>query len=139
MGNSRSKRSGSKSRSSSSSSSSSFSSGSRSTRGGHYLAFPSSLYDASSWDRKDLSRMVLGGEIAPLIPGSDDELLDLRIPLECPICFLYYAECAVNVTACCSKPICSECYLSINGTTDVSSSRPKQKQKQTKQLKKQHK
>ena len=27
------------------------------------MAFPSSLYDASSWDRKDLSRMVLGGEL----------------------------------------------------------------------------
>lgn len=30
---------------------------------------------------------------------------------ECPICFMHYQ--GVNHTVCCSKPLCTECYLQV--------------------------
>jgi hypothetical protein len=37
---------------------------------------------------------------------------------ECPICFLRYA--AVNCSACCKKPLCSECYFQVKSPKGTS-------------------
>jgi hypothetical protein len=79
----------------------------------HHLWEEKGMYPNIQWSSKDLQTMVLNGNFAPLIPGSDDPIPDERILSECPICFLYYSECAVNVASCCSKPMCSQCYCSV--------------------------
>ena len=77
------------------------------------------MYPNIQWTKKDLKTMVLNGNIAPLISGCDDPIPNERILSECPICFMYYSECAVNVASCCSKPMCSQCYCSVQVSPDA--------------------
>ena len=85
----------------------------------HHLWQQTEMYPNTKWNQKDLQRVVTNGTIAPLIPGSDDPIPNERILSECPICFMYYAECTVNVASCCAKPMCSQCYCSVQTSPEA--------------------
>ena len=85
----------------------------------HHLWQQTEMYPNTEWNQKDLQRVVTNGTIAPLIPGSDDPIPNERILSECPICFMYYAECTVNVASCCAKPMCSQCYCSVQTSPEA--------------------
>ncbi|XP_073000209.1 E3 ubiquitin-protein ligase GW2-like [Typha latifolia] len=69
---------------------------------------PQGLYQHLNIDEKKLRKLVLYSKIAPCYPGKDDCAPDLE---ECPICFLYYPS--LNRSVCCSKSICTECFLQV--------------------------
>lgn len=97
------------------------------------------LYPSCPWDLKVVRRLVVERKIAPRFPGR--EAADGAFSQECPICFMvrptytveidggvelgtlvltvcggwlaqYYPG-NLNVSSCCKKPICSECYLQM--------------------------
>mmetsp|Transcript_13466 Transcript_13466/g.24149 ORF Transcript_13466/g.24149 Transcript_13466/m.24149 type:complete len:418 (-) Transcript_13466:456-1709(-) len=64
------------------------------------------LYPTCKWDAKTVKHMVSHRELAPLNVGSEEDEGE-----ECPICCLNYP--ALNTSACCEQPICTECFLQI--------------------------
>ncbi|CAH0489485.1 hypothetical protein KXD40_004028 [Peronospora effusa] len=71
---------------------------------------PTGLYGSCPWELKMARRLILERKLAPRIPGKETKEGDFS--LECPICFMFYPE-ILNMSSCCNKPICSECYLQI--------------------------
>ncbi|TDH66904.1 hypothetical protein CCR75_008505 [Bremia lactucae] len=71
---------------------------------------PTGLYPTCPWEHKAARRLILERKLAPRFPGQ--EAKEGFFTLECPICFMFYPG-NLNVSSCCSKPICSECYLQI--------------------------
>ncbi|TYZ63365.1 hypothetical protein PybrP1_000649 [[Pythium] brassicae (nom. inval.)] len=71
---------------------------------------PTGLYPSCPWELKAARRLILEKKIAPRFPGC--EAKESGFTQECPICFMYYPG-NLNVSTCCKKPICSECYLQI--------------------------
>ncbi|XP_031480910.1 E3 ubiquitin-protein ligase GW2-like [Nymphaea colorata] len=59
-------------------------------------------------DYKKLRRLIRAGKLAPCFPGQDEQSPDLD---ECPICFYYFPS--LNRSRCCSKSICTECFLQM--------------------------
>ncbi|XP_044951178.1 E3 ubiquitin-protein ligase GW2 isoform X2 [Hordeum vulgare subsp. vulgare] len=73
---------------------------------------PQGLYEHRDIDQKKLRKLILEAKLAPCYPGADDAAgADLE---ECPICFLYYPS--LNRSKCCSKGICTECFLQMKPT-----------------------
>nr|AFU88754.1 GW2-A [Triticum aestivum] len=73
---------------------------------------PQGLYEHRDIDQKKLRKLILEAKLAPCYPGADDAAGgDLE---ECPICFLYYPS--LNRSKCCSKGICTECFLQMKPT-----------------------
>ncbi|CAM9764442.1 unnamed protein product, partial [Chrysoparadoxa australica] len=73
---------------------------------------PTGLYDSCPWDDKVVRKWILDGKVAPRFPSTDAEReLNTSTYEECPICFLTYE--GVNLTVCCRKAICTECYLQV--------------------------
>lgn len=80
---------------------------------------PQGLYELRDIDHKKLRKLILDSKLAPCYPGDDDGCtLDLE---ECPICFLYFPS--LNRSKCCTKGICTECFLQMKPTH---SARPSQ-------------
>ncbi|KAG6611283.1 ring u-box domain-containing protein [Phytophthora cinnamomi] len=71
---------------------------------------PTGLYPSCPWELKAARRLVVERKIAPRFPGR--EAKEGCFSLECPICFMFYPG-SLNMSSCCNKPICSECYLQI--------------------------
>ncbi|CAH0516804.1 unnamed protein product [Peronospora belbahrii] len=71
---------------------------------------PTGLYPSCPWELKTARRLIVERKLAPRIPGK--EVKEGDFSLECPICFMFYPE-ILNMSSCCNKPICSECYLQI--------------------------
>ena len=73
---------------------------------------PGTLYKSRPWANhsKTVVHLIIKGKLAPLEDGVDTEQPKSKTE-ECPICFLFYTE--VNITLCCKKFICSECYLQL--------------------------
>ncbi|KAG7391487.1 SNF1-interacting protein [Phytophthora pseudosyringae] len=71
---------------------------------------PTGLYASCPWELKTARRLILERKLAPRVPGK--EAKEGGFTLECPICFMFYPG-SVNMSSCCNKPICSECYLQI--------------------------
>ncbi|CAI5725347.1 unnamed protein product [Peronospora destructor] len=71
---------------------------------------PTGLYLSCPWEFKTARRLILERKLAPRIPGRETK--EGNFSLECPICFMFYPE-ILNMSSCCNKPICSECYLQI--------------------------
>eukprot|EP01012_Entosiphon_sulcatum_P063202 TRINITY_DN9029_c0_g1_i1.p1 TRINITY_DN9029_c0_g1~~TRINITY_DN9029_c0_g1_i1.p1 ORF type:complete len:265 (-),score=37.32 TRINITY_DN9029_c0_g1_i1:84-878(-) len=71
---------------------------------------PQGLYPTCQWDLRLLRRLILSKKLAPCTPGTE---LHSSVAEECPICMLYYVG-GLNVTVCCNKGICTECYLQLN-------------------------
>lgn len=70
---------------------------------------PQGLYQLRDIDHKKLRKLILDSKLAPCYPGDDEGCtLDLE---ECPICFLYFPS--LNRSKCCSKGICTECFLQM--------------------------
>mmetsp|Transcript_38666 Transcript_38666/g.53887 ORF Transcript_38666/g.53887 Transcript_38666/m.53887 type:complete len:275 (-) Transcript_38666:66-890(-) len=70
---------------------------------------PVGLYDSCSWDHKSLKKLIVEKKLAPIFTGNADFQDDSTE--ECPICMLYYPF--LNVSNCCKKNICTECFLQI--------------------------
>ncbi|KAK1616491.1 hypothetical protein QYE76_022008 [Lolium multiflorum] len=73
---------------------------------------PQGLYEHRDIDQKKLRKLILEAKLAPCYPGADDAKgghLE-----ECPICFLFYPS--LNRSKCCSKGICTECFLQMKPT-----------------------
>ncbi|EEY70673.1 uncharacterized protein PITG_06150 [Phytophthora infestans T30-4] len=98
MGNSTSKKSGISRRHSSS------------TRELEKLTQPTGLYPSCPWELKTARRLIMERKLAPRFPGQETK--EGCFTLECPICFMFYPG-NLNTSSCCTKPICSECYLQI--------------------------
>ncbi|EGZ16241.1 hypothetical protein PHYSODRAFT_354883, partial [Phytophthora sojae] len=71
---------------------------------------PTGLYPSCPWELKAARRLIVERKIAPRFPGR--EAKEGCFALECPICFMFYPG-SLNMSSCCNKPICSECYLQI--------------------------
>ncbi|CEG36117.1 ring u-box domain-containing protein [Plasmopara halstedii] len=71
---------------------------------------PTGLYSTCPWEHKTVRRLIVDKKLAPRFPGQETK--DGCFTLECPICFMFYPG-SLNASSCCSKPICSECYLQI--------------------------
>eukprot|EP00250_Pteridium_aquilinum_P006053 c16039_g1_i2 orf=546-1835(-) len=69
---------------------------------------PQGFDEHKEGDYRKLRRLILNGQLAPCYPGAEECAFELD---ECPICFLFYPS--LNRTRCCSKAICTECYLQI--------------------------
>lgn len=52
-----------------------------------------------------------GGRSTLGVGGSTGAAVERPQTEECPICFMHYQ--GVNRTVCCSKPLCTECYLQV--------------------------
>uniref|UniRef100_A0A1D1XUH8 Protein SIP5 n=1 Tax=Anthurium amnicola TaxID=1678845 RepID=A0A1D1XUH8_9ARAE len=62
----------------------------------------------SNVDYKRLRKLILSHKLAPCFDALEDPCLDLE---ECPICFFFYPS--LNRSRCCSKGICTECFLQM--------------------------
>ncbi|KAL3661362.1 hypothetical protein V7S43_013566 [Phytophthora oleae] len=71
---------------------------------------PTGLYPSCPWELKTARRLIMEHKLAPRFSGK--EAKEGCFTLECPICFMFYPG-SLNMTSCCNKPICSECYLQI--------------------------
>ncbi|KAL0095775.1 hypothetical protein F4703DRAFT_1923534 [Phycomyces blakesleeanus] len=89
------------------------------------------------WDVKSVKKLILQGRLAPFykgnlmpcnsilnnaglselpsLPASSSALVRRLYEdnVECPICLLYYPM-SINTSRCCSKPICTECFLQLS-------------------------
>ncbi len=91
------------------------------------------LYPNNDVDLRKLKKLIQAQKLAPCFPGADSDTHDVRSWLaclqrrsfqrfrkllacvqleECPICFLFYP--ALNRAQCCSKSICTECFLQVS-------------------------
>ncbi|OWZ15663.1 hypothetical protein PHMEG_00010657 [Phytophthora megakarya] len=71
---------------------------------------PTGLYPSCPWEFKTARRLIIERKLAPRFHGK--EAKEGTFTLECPICFMFYPG-SLNLSSCCNKPICSECYLQI--------------------------
>lgn len=71
---------------------------------------PTGLYPTCPWDVRIVRRLILEKRVAPRFPGR--ESCESCFTQECPICFMFYPG-VLNVSTCCKKPMCTECYLQV--------------------------
>ncbi|KAH7366571.1 hypothetical protein KP509_18G086000 [Ceratopteris richardii] len=69
---------------------------------------PQGPYECKDGESRKLRRLIMNGQLAPCYPGAEEYSPELE---DCPICFLFYPR--LNRSKCCSKPICTECYLQV--------------------------
>eukprot|EP00518_Triparma_eleuthera_P003309 CAMPEP_0182464702 /NCGR_PEP_ID=MMETSP1319-20130603/8789_1 /TAXON_ID=172717 /ORGANISM="Bolidomonas pacifica, Strain RCC208" /LENGTH=114 /DNA_ID=CAMNT_0024664361 /DNA_START=167 /DNA_END=508 /DNA_ORIENTATION=- len=73
---------------------------------------PTGMYASTPlWTPKKLRRAIGGGMLAPRSRPAPDTMLVGGKSKECPICFENYT--VYNITSCCSKCVCTECYLQV--------------------------
>ncbi|KAI5078580.1 hypothetical protein GOP47_0006251 [Adiantum capillus-veneris] len=72
---------------------------------------PQGSFEYKDGDSKKLRRLILNGQLAPCYPGVEEYAPELD---ECPICFLFFPS--LNRSRCCSKSVCTECYLQIKSS-----------------------
>ena len=91
------------------------------------------LYPNNDVDLRKLKKLIQTQKLAPFFPGADSDTHEVSSWLacvrrrsfqrlrtflacmqleECPICFLFYP--ALNRAQCCSKSICTECFLQVS-------------------------
>jgi hypothetical protein len=68
------------------------------------------LYQECKWEQTKIEQNIYNGVIAPICPGLEDESPKRT---ECPICFLFFPQFALNATCCCDHKVCTECLLQI--------------------------
>ncbi|CAA7402338.1 unnamed protein product [Spirodela intermedia] len=78
---------------------------------------PQGLYQNQNFDHKKVRKQILRSKLAPCYPGGEERIFDRE---ECPICFLYYPS--LNRSKCCTKGICTECYLQMKSFRSTRSS-----------------
>lgn len=82
------------------------------------------LYASCEWDERSIRSLIIARRLAPIVVGVSDETritnLTAIVPMnyeeECPICFLFYKG-GLNRTTCCSKSMCTECFLQVRPPT----------------------
>eukprot|EP00727_Mastigamoeba_balamuthi_P003314 m51a1_g12980 hypothetical protein (133) ;mRNA; f:2117-2699 len=70
------------------------------------------MYKSRPWARRSrkVGKLIRHAELAAFMEGSSEPADGLE---ECPICFLAYPLEGLNMTSCCCKQLCTECYLQI--------------------------
>ena len=78
-----------------------------------HLTKPTGLYPEGTpnWKGAVIAKCIYSGKMAPRFPGVEDE--SGTVKCECPICFLYYPDHAMNATSCCKQEVCTECVLQV--------------------------
>jgi len=68
----------------------------------------------SEWPAKTVKKLIYERKLAPFFPAidEDDPPKDAGHIEECPLCFLSFCG-GMNETRCCSKRICTECWLQV--------------------------
>lgn len=74
------------------------------------------LREPSNVDYKKLRKLILSQKLAPCFDGAEDSTLNSDLE-ECPICFFFYPS--LNRSKCCSKGICTECFLQMNPSNAI--------------------
>ena len=74
-----------------------------------YAIRPNGLYPTCPYEDKIVKNWIYEGKLAPRFPGADVKVSGAE---ECPICMLDYA--GLNITKCCKKPMCTECFYKSN-------------------------
>lgn len=74
------------------------------------------LREPSNIDYKKLRKLILSHKLAPCFDGAEDSTLNSDLE-ECPICFFFYPS--LNRSRCCSKGICTECFLQMNPSNAI--------------------
>ncbi|KAJ6253556.1 protein sip5 [Anaeramoeba flamelloides] len=67
------------------------------------------IYPSIKWSQIRIKGLIQKKKLAPIFPPEDDPTETFAI--ECPICNYFFP--ITNMTNCCKKPICTECYLQI--------------------------
>ncbi|KAJ3438946.1 protein sip5 [Anaeramoeba flamelloides] len=67
------------------------------------------IYPSIKWSQIRIKKLIQKKKLAPIFPPEDDPTETFSI--ECPICNYFFP--ITNMTNCCKKPICTECYLQI--------------------------
>ncbi|KAF8400448.1 hypothetical protein HHK36_013746 [Tetracentron sinense] len=76
------------------------------------------LHQPPDVDFKKLRKLIVCEKLAPCFDAVDDSNSDLE---ECPICFFFFPS--LNRSRCCTKGICTECFLQIK-PSNASNSTP---------------
>ncbi|KAL5699396.1 hypothetical protein ACHQM5_030306 [Ranunculus cassubicifolius] len=74
------------------------------------------LRQPSNVDYKKLRKLILSHKLAPCFDGVEDSNSNSDLE-ECPICFFFYPS--LNRSRCCSKGICTECFLQMNPSNAI--------------------
>ncbi|PIA46070.1 hypothetical protein AQUCO_01600385v1 [Aquilegia coerulea] len=74
------------------------------------------LRQPSNIDYKKLRKLILSHKLAPCFDGLEDSNSNSDLE-ECPICFFFYPS--LNRSRCCSKGICTECFLQMNPSNAI--------------------
>jgi hypothetical protein len=75
------------------------------------------LYKECKWEQSKIEQCIYESKFAPICPGLEDESPKRT---ECPICFLFFPQFALNATCCCDNKVCTECLLQILSPTTPS-------------------
>ncbi|KAJ6229916.1 protein sip5 [Anaeramoeba flamelloides] len=67
------------------------------------------IYSEVKWKKSKVKKAIRKKKLAPIFSPNDDQ--DKFSIVECPICSYFFP--IANMTTCCKKPICTECYLQI--------------------------
>ncbi|KAJ6251264.1 protein sip5 [Anaeramoeba flamelloides] len=67
------------------------------------------IYPSIKWSQIRIKNLIQKKKLAPIFQPEDDPTETFSI--ECPICNYFFP--ITNMTNCCKKPICTECYLQI--------------------------
>ncbi|KAJ3437713.1 protein sip5 [Anaeramoeba flamelloides] len=67
------------------------------------------IYSNVKWKKSQVKKVIRKKKLSPIFLPSDKQ--GGCSIVECPICRYFFP--VVNLTACCKKPICTECYLQI--------------------------
>ncbi|KAJ3437506.1 protein sip5 [Anaeramoeba flamelloides] len=67
------------------------------------------IYSEVKWKKSKVKKAIRKKRLAPIFSPNDDQ--DKFSIVECPICSYFFP--IANITTCCKKPICTECYLQI--------------------------
>ncbi|KAK9097997.1 hypothetical protein Syun_025042 [Stephania yunnanensis] len=71
------------------------------------------LRQPSNVDYKKLRKLILSEKLAPCFDGAEDSATNSDLE-ECPICFYFYPS--LNRSRCCTKGICTECFLQMQNS-----------------------
>ncbi|KAJ3433086.1 protein sip5 [Anaeramoeba flamelloides] len=67
------------------------------------------IYPSIRWSKRRIKKLIKKKKLAPIFHPEDDPTETFSI--ECLICNYFFP--ITNMTNCCEKPLCSECYLQI--------------------------
>ena len=67
------------------------------------------IYKDYKWDNNTICENIRQNKLTPLNPPSDKK--NSQNQTYCPLCYYYYPR--INLTTCCNKSICTECFAAF--------------------------